>query len=99
MKTKILGIAASLRNARWGIGNRQLIEELTKCHTEAELKKYLDQQAQLHLGNFIDSGREEGLSFDETYKNLKKLKGDRGLSNSEVALAAGLGRPRKAAVK
>mgnify|MGYP003957768477 CR=1 FL=1 len=90
MKTKILGIAASLRNARWGIGNRQLIEELTKCHTEAELKKYLDQQAQLHLENFIDAGREEGLSFDETYKNLKKLKGNRGLSNSEVALAAGL---------
>ena len=33
MKPKILGIAASLRNARWGIGNRNLIDELFHFQT------------------------------------------------------------------
>jgi multimeric flavodoxin WrbA len=90
MKPKILGIAASLRNARWGAGNESLVNDLSGLKTEQDLKKYLTEQADLHLQNFVDSGRSQGLSFDAIYKNLKQCTGDRGLSNSEVALAAGL---------
>src|SRR3990172_7395895 len=90
MKPRILGIAASLRSARWGGGNDALIGDLLACGTEDALKRYLTDQAELHLQNFIDAGRAKGQSFLEIYDNLHKLTGDRGLSNSEVALAAGL---------
>ncbi len=90
MKTKILGIAGSLRNARWGRGNEALVSELLACKTEEELKQYITNQAEFHLQNFMSSGRAESLSFNEIYKNLQKLQGDKGLSNSEVALAVAL---------
>jgi len=87
---KILGIAASLRNARWGIGNQELIKSLKEISTEEKLLKLLAHESDLHLENFLKSGREEGKSFIEIYSNLKKGKGNKGLSNSEVALAAAL---------
>ena len=55
--------------------------------TKDELVEYLKNQAKIHLAQFVDAGRKEGLAFDELYKNLKKLKGDKGLSNSEIALS------------
>jgi multimeric flavodoxin WrbA len=94
--TRILGIAASLRNARWAAGNQQLIQEIEACATEDELKAYLKRQADLHLQQFVDAGRAEGQSFDHIYRELRRLSGDRGLSNSEVALAAGLWAARHA---
>lgn len=90
MTPRILGLAASLRNARWGRGNETLIRDLESIETEDALKSYLVEQSDLHLENFVSAGRDRGLGFDDLYKNLKSLKGDRGLSNSEVALAAGL---------
>src|SRR5271165_1913452 len=90
MQLKILGLSASLRNARRGAGNHQLVEELRSLKTKDELFAYLKQQASVHLTQFVEAGRSQQLPFDELYKNLKKLKGDRGLSNSEVVLAAAL---------
>lgn len=87
---KLLGIAASLRNARWGIGNRELIDSLKKISNKEELFKFLTEESELHLENFLDAGRREGKSFLEIYGNLKKNAGKKGLSNSEVALAAAL---------
>jgi multimeric flavodoxin WrbA len=87
---KILGISASLRNARRGIGNVSLIDEITAISTEEGLNEFLTQEAEFHLKNFIEAGREELLPFDKMYTNLKKLKGNKGLSNSEVALTAAL---------
>ena len=89
-KAKLLGIAASLRNARWGIGNQKLIDSLKDISSKDELINFLARQSELHLENFLQSGRSEGKSFLEIYSNLKKKKGDNGLSNSEVALAASL---------
>lgn len=89
-KPRILGIAASLRNARWGIGNQKLIESLQAIASQEQLQEFLAHQSELHLENFLQSGRSEGKSFLEIYGNLKKNQGDRGLSNSEVALAAAL---------
>jgi multimeric flavodoxin WrbA len=90
MQLKIVGLSASLRNARRGAGNRQLVEELRALATRDALVGYLKEQAAQHLSNFQEAGRKEHVAFDTLYKNLKKLKGDRGLSNSEVALAAAL---------
>ncbi|MEM9543289.1 MAG: NAD(P)H-dependent oxidoreductase [Cyanobacteria bacterium P01_E01_bin.42] len=87
---KLLGIAASLRNARWGLGNQELIDSLKNCADEAQLLDFLAAQSDLHLENFFKAGRDRGKSFIEIYENLKRNKGNRGLSNSEVALAAGL---------
>jgi len=87
---KILGISASLRNARKGSGNKILIDELKAINDEESLKEYLKNQAQIHLQQFVDAGRKEHLPFDEIYTNLKKNKGNVGLSNSEVALSAAL---------
>ena len=90
MKPKIIGIAASLRNARWGTGNEQLINSLKGIDNKDELLEFLSSESELHLENFIKAGRAAGKDFDELYKNLKKNRGDSGLSNSETALAAGL---------
>ncbi|GAB4375100.1 MAG: hypothetical protein Kow0075_01260 [Salibacteraceae bacterium] len=87
---KILGISASLRNARRGLGNVSLIQELNAISDEKSLMEFLTQEAEQHLKNFIEAGREELVPFDRMYANLKKLKGNKGLSNSEVALAAAL---------
>ncbi|GAB5538681.1 MAG: hypothetical protein Salg2KO_07840 [Salibacteraceae bacterium] len=87
---KILGISASLRNARRGLGNVSLVNELNAIETEEGLKDFLTQEAEYHLQNFIDAGRDELLPFDRMYANLKKLKGNKGLSNSEVALSSAL---------
>ena len=38
----------------------------------------------------MKAGRDEGLSFDKIYSKLRRLRGERGLSNSEAALAAAL---------
>jgi len=91
MKRKvILGISGSLRNARRGLGGNDLINDLLKISSKEDLNNYLFQEAQIHLKNFEEAGRTEDLPFDEMYRNLKKNKGNKGLSNSEVALAAAL---------
>lgn len=90
MKYRVLGVSASLRNARRGLGNTSLIDDLNKIESEKELKSYLTQEAEVHLENFIKAGRKENKPFDQVYKDLKKLKGNKGLSNSEVALASAL---------
>jgi len=86
----ILGVSGSLRNARRGLGGYDLIQDLNSISSKEELNKYLYQEAQTHLKNFEKAGRTESLPFDEMYRNLKKEKGNKGLSNSEVALAAAL---------
>lgn len=90
MRARIVGLSASLRNARRGAGNHQLVDELIALNSKDELNAYLKKQASIHLENFVEAGRKEHLPFDELYKNLKKQSGDRGLSNSETALAAAL---------
>ena len=87
---KLVGIAASLRNARWGAGNRRLIEALLALPDRAALDAFLAHELELHLENFVQAGRAEGKPFVDIYRNLRKSNGEVGLSNSEVALAAAL---------
>jgi multimeric flavodoxin WrbA len=89
-RPKLLGIAASLRNARWGAGNRNLIEALKLIPDRKALDVFLTKESELHLENFVQAGRREGKSFLDIYHNLRKSNGEVGLSNSEVALAAAL---------
>lgn len=89
-RPRILGIGASLRAGRWGAGITDFVREITELDTEDGLKGFLESESLAHLQNFVDAGRADGLSFDELYRNLKRDNGRRGLSNSEVALAASL---------
>lgn len=90
MNTKpvLLGITSSLRNARWG--GDDLVNSLRSIPKKEALLAFLADESERHLENFLAAGRKEGKSFLEIYQNLKKNKGDRGLCNSEVALAAAL---------
>lgn len=90
MKPKVLAVSASLRNARWGHGTRDLLASIKGIPDQKELVAYLDAQAKVHLDQFVAAGREQGLSFDELYRNLRKLAGRSGLSNSEVGMGAAL---------
>ena len=57
---------------------------------EDALKEFLHLQTKIRADDFFEAGRKEELPFDAIYRNLQKAKGDRGLSNSEAALVAGL---------
>ncbi len=85
---RLLGIAASLRNARWGAGKRALLDQIVALSDKEALLCFLSRESELHLENFVNAGRNEGRDFNEIYANLKKSNGEVGLSNSEVALAA-----------
>jgi multimeric flavodoxin WrbA len=86
----VLGVSCSLRNARYGQGSERLIAEVHALANEADLGAYLETQTKIRLDDFIAAGRGEDLSFDEIYRRLRKSRNDRGLSNSEAALVAGL---------
>lgn len=87
---RILGVSCSLRNARFGYGSDALVTELHQLPDKDALQKYLEDQSKARLDAFEKAGRTDGLPFDEIYRNLRRAKTDRGLSNSEAALAAGL---------
>lgn len=87
---KVLGISASLRNARYGAGSEDFITELKACVDKGSVKKYLHEQTQIRVFEFMDAGREKAESFDVIYRNLRKQRNARGLSNSETALGAAL---------
>ncbi|MDR3437772.1 NAD(P)H-dependent oxidoreductase [Telmatospirillum sp.] len=89
-RPRILGIAASLRNARWGCGGHELVQDLARCADKDALLAYLKRQSELHLENFLQAGRAQGLAFNAIAANLQKNSGTAGLSNSEVALASAL---------
>ncbi|MEM7144550.1 MAG: NAD(P)H-dependent oxidoreductase [Verrucomicrobiota bacterium] len=98
-KPVLLGVAASLRNARWGAGSQKLLDSLADIEDEESLFSYLERESELHLENFVNAGRKDGKDFLEIYDALKKSKGDRGLSNSEIALAAALWAARNCGVE
>jgi multimeric flavodoxin WrbA len=87
---KILGVSASLRNGRFGAGSDSLIKEIKTILSKNDLYDYLSKQSKIRAEDYLAAGKENGLGFDEIYVNLRKLKGDRGLSNSETSLVAAL---------
>lgn len=89
---KILGISASLRNKRFGYKN-ELVEDLKKIKNLDGVKSFVNEQIKITFSEIENLGK--GLSFEEKYKRLKKHKGSRGLSNSEVALVYALWQSHK----
>lgn len=87
---RVLGISASLRNARFGVGNDSMIDELSAISDESALIAYLTAQTRIRLEDFAVAGRAEKIPFDQLYRRLRGLRGERGLSNSEAAMAAAL---------
>lgn len=96
MTIKILGVSASLRNARFGAGKRKFVDEIAALDDRASLETYLTDQSNIILHEFFEKGREEGKPFDDMFRELRSARGDRGLSNSEGALAASLWAARDA---
>lgn len=90
MAAIVLGISASLRNARYGIGNEAMVGDLAEIDSKEALQEYLRKQTQLRFEDFVVAGRGEKLPFDKIYSQLRRLRGERGLSNSEAASAAAL---------
>lgn len=86
----ILGISASLRNARSKKGSQAFVAEISALADSGELDTYIGDQASIHLDQFVEAGRAEGKPFDQLYRELRRRGGLRGLSNSEVCLAAAL---------
>ncbi|MBF0340005.1 MAG: flavodoxin family protein [Magnetococcales bacterium] len=87
---RLLGITASLRSARRGVAEESLLTELASIENLEQLLEWIGQQSRMHLEQFLEAGRREGKPFEEIYRNLQKLPGNKGLSNSEAALAAAL---------
>ena len=84
----ILGVSASLRNKRFSYKNR-LVEDLNKINSLSELNDFVKDQIKVTFSD-MEKLNNKKLSFEEKYKELKKHKGDRGLSNSETALVYAL---------
>lgn len=87
---RILGVSASLRNARYGRGSTELCADIRGLQTPEDVRRYLAEQVRIRVADFMEAGRLAGSPFDEIYRNLQKTRADRGLSNSEAALTAGL---------
>lgn len=87
---RIVGFSASLRNARSREGAQELVADLYGLATQEALFEYLTRQGNLHLERYFRAGREKGVSYDELYRELRKMGGRHGLSNSEICLAAAL---------
>ena len=90
MPVSIVGVSASLRNARSSMNSQTLMEEVRALTTRKNLDQYIQAQANIHIEQFKKAGRDADVPFDELYKNLRKMGGHRGLSNSEICLVAGL---------
>jgi len=86
----VTAYAASLRNARSIEGGEALIEEIKTAETREQLLEFLATQGNIHLEKFYEAGRGKGLSYEEIFSSLKKQKGRKGLSNSEICAAAAL---------
>ena len=84
---KILGISASLRNRRFAYKN-ELIEQLKSIQNLNGIKSFVEEQVKITFDEIENLNKD--LSFEEKYKQLKKHKGNRGLSNSEASLVYAL---------
>ena len=84
----ILGVSASLRNKRFSYKNK-LVEDLNKINSLSELNNFVKDQIKVTFSD-MEKLNDKKLSFEQKYKELKKHKGDRGLSNSETALVYAL---------
>lgn len=88
--SRVLGISASLRNARFGLKQDSLAHDVVGIMNQHDLMLYLASHTQINSKDFIQAGKAEGLPFEDIYGRLKKFGKKRGLSNSEAALAAAL---------
>ena len=85
---KILGISASLRNARLTSGSN-LCSDLLEIKSKETLIKYLRDQGKLLVDSFLAENA-NGESYLLAFEKLRTRAKDQGLSNSEAALACGL---------
>ena len=85
---KLLGLSASLRNVRHGVGSKVLVKQIKGIHSREHLFEFLNDQAQLSLSQYAEASLKEKRPFDEISRKLRKSPGKYGLSNSETLLSA-----------
>ena len=69
-KPIILGLSASLRAARSKAGAKNLAAEIPALPSRERLDDFLGEQAKIHLDQFVEAGRKDGLPFDQIYRRL-----------------------------
>lgn len=84
---KILGVSASLRNRRFAYKN-ELVDQIKNIKNLDEIKTFVNEQVKITFEEIEQLNH--NLTFEEKYKQLKKYKGNRGLSNSEASLVFAL---------
>ena len=83
----VLLVGTSLRSARYGKAKESLLSEIKKISSRDELNLYLKEQAVLHYDSFHEEFESEK-SYFKRYQSFRKHQLKKGLSNSEVGLAA-----------
>ena len=89
-RPRVLAVSASLRSARRGRGVDDLLAKLKELPDEEAFFGFVSAEAEVHYQQFIEAGRKQGLAFDVIFRNLRRLSGRKGLSNSEIGVAAAL---------
>lgn len=89
-KPTVLGLCASLRNARTRESAPELLGNLGQLKDVGALLAYLKAEGSLHLERYYKAGRGSEVSYDVLYANLRAMDNGSGLCNSEICLAAAL---------
>lgn len=90
MAPKLLGLVGSLRNVVRGDLGELLVNDLRKIEDKDTLLEYLKINSQLPGESYFEPMQTVPDSLLGVYKGLKMRKVEKGMSNSEVALAAAL---------
>jgi multimeric flavodoxin WrbA len=90
MAAKLLGLVGSLRNVVRGDLGETLVNDLRRIDDKDTLLEYLKINSQLPAESYFEPIAPVPSSLLGIYKGLKKRKVEKGMSNSEVALAAAL---------
>ncbi|HEY4215972.1 MAG TPA: NAD(P)H-dependent oxidoreductase [Gemmatimonadaceae bacterium] len=86
----VLGIAASLRNARFGRESEALCDDIRQLENAASVTEYIASKTRLSPDTVAEHVARDDMSFDAAYAILRRERLGQGLSNSEAALVAAL---------
>lgn len=99
MAAKLLGLAGSLRNViRGNLGDR-LVDDLRRIDDKDTLLEYLKINSRLPVESYFEPIEPIPHSLLGIYELLRKRRAEKGMSNSEVALAAALWSAQKMGVE
>jgi multimeric flavodoxin WrbA len=99
MAGKLLGLVGSLRNVVRGDLGERLVDDLRRIDEKDTLLEYLKINSRLPAESYFEPLQSVPDSLLGIYKGLRKRKAEKGMSNSEVALAGALWAAQKMGVE